>query len=392
MHIFRRSCILLFLGLGGWVSAGQDSLDFGYAENIRFIHRSTEPSTDNGPASPDDRQTAGSQDGVLLEIEAPDGSSEPLHYYLAEKPIPPAELPEGTRFIPVPAERIVSLSTTYLGALGALDQLDRVVAVDDAAHATDPRFRKRVESGEVSEVGTPERLDLESVLAAKPDLVLLTRVGPGRPDLENRLARAGIPVLVTSAWRENTPLGRAEWIKLFGLLTGSSEEAVAIFEEVSENYEDLREIGRQPGPDRPTVLLSAPYGGVWYIPGGRSYSAAFIEDAGASYLWADNRETGSFPLDFEAVFSRAMQADFWLNPSSYRTLEAIAAADERFEVLPAYRTGNVFNRTRRSGGEGGNAFWESGAIRPDQILADLIAILHPDRMPDHEFIFYEKLR
>ena len=86
-----------------------------------------------------------------------------------------------------------------------------------------------------------------------------------------------------------------------------------------------------------------------------------------------------------------MEADFWLNPSSYRTRQAIAAADDRFESLPPYRSGAIYNRTRRIAEAGGNAFWESGAIRPDEVLADLINILHPDLLPDREFVFYEKL-
>ena len=293
--------------------------------------------------------------------------------------------------IPVPAERIVSLSTTYLGPLEALGALDRVVAVDDAAYAFSPVLRDRVASGKIREVGSVGRLDIESVLAARPDLVLLTRIGPGGDDLEQRLRSAGIPVLVTAAWRETTPLGRSEWIKLFGILTGREEEAFEIFNAGKERYEALAAKVRALDPSRPKILLSAPYGGTWYLPGGDSYTASFIEAAGGDYLWSSNRSTGSFPLDLEAVLVRGLEADFWINPGRYRSLAELAGTDERFRRMPVFQEGRVYNRTRRIGSTGGNDFWESGAVRPDSILADLIAILHPGLLPDHRLVYYEKL-
>ncbi len=298
---------------------------------------------------------------------------------------------DGGEVIRVPVRRIVSLSTTYLGPLEALGALDRVVAVDDSAHVFSSVLRERVASGEIREVGSVDRLDIESLLAARPDLVLLTRISPGRSDLEQRLRSAGIPVLVTAAWRETTPLGRSEWIKLFGILTGREEEAFRIFRESRARYEALAAKVRAADSARPRILLSAPYGGTWYVPGGASYTASLIEAAGGDYLWSANRSTGSFPLDLEAVLARGLEADFWINPGRHRSLAALARSDERFQRLPAFREGRVYNRTRRVGPAGGNDFWESGAVRPDRILADLIAILHPGLLPDHRFVYYEKL-
>jgi len=354
-----------------------------------------------GPASADDlAPEAGSlrltreSGGYRAEVRDPaDPGREHAYVFLAEAGLdgeaPQEAVADG--IIRVPAKRIVSLSTTYLGPLEALGALNRVVAVDDAAHVFSPVLRERVASGEIREVGSVGRLDIESVLAARPDLVLLTRISPGGDDLEQRLRSAGIPVLVTAAWRETTPLGRSEWIKLFGILTGKEEEAFRIFRESSGRYEALAAKVRALDPDRPKILLSAPFGGTWHIPGGDSYTASLIEAAGGDYLWSSNRSTGSFPLDLEAVLSRGLDADFWINPGRYRSLTELAGADERFRRLPVFREGSVYNRTRRIGAAGGNDFWESGAVRPDRILADLIAILHPGLLPDHRLVYYEKL-
>jgi len=370
MVLARIDLIALFVLSVMMGSASAESVSFEYAENIK---------------------AEAVKEGTVLQIRSPVGGDEWLEYLLVPKGFSVDGEKGFSAVIPVPVERIVSLSTTYLGPLAVLDERERVVAVDDGSFATDPDFRARFDAGDIAEIGPPGRLDLESLLAVKPDLVLLTRVGKGSDDLEERLARLGIPVLITSAWKENSPLGRAEWIKFFGLITGKEDRAAEIFSEVSERYNSLEGLTRFE-TNGPTVLLSAPYGGVWYVPGGRSYSAQFIKDAGAHYLWSANEETGSFPLDFEAVFRKGLEAEFWLNPGGYRSLEELAAKDVRFTALPSFRSGQVYNRTRLVGPAGGNAFWEYGAVRPDQVLADLIAVFFPNLLPEHEFVFYEKLK
>lgn len=333
--------------------------------------------------------------GVRVTIRDPAGRG--THDYLlvpaggSGDPTGAGTGPGAPARIPVPADRIVSLSATYIGALAALDQLDRVVAIDDADHVYAPGIRERAEAGTILEIGAPERLDLESILAARPDLVLLTRIGGGGRGLEERLRTAGIPVLVTSAWRETTPLGRAEWIKLFGHLTGEPDAAARIFAATRDRYRRLAARVKAAAPARPSVLLSAPYGGVWYVPGGESYSARLLADAGAAYPWSGEDSTGSVPLDFEAVYRRALGADFWVNPSDYRSIRELVAADGRFAAFPAVEARRVYNRTARTTAGGGNDYWETGAVRPDRLLADLVAIFHPAILPDHRPRYYERL-
>ncbi|MBC2601931.1 ABC transporter substrate-binding protein [Puniceicoccus vermicola] len=297
----------------------------------------------------------------------------------------------ATRTIPIPAEKIVSLSTTYIGPLNAIGALEQVIAVDDVDYVFSERIGEMHANGEVIEVGAGNNLDLESVIAAKPDLVILTRINSGQEALETRLRDAGIPVLVTASWKETEPLGRSEWIKLFGIITGHREEAFALFEETQERYHELEEIVSAASPDQPKVLLSAPFGGIWYMPGGASFTAAFLEDAGAQSLWKDNSSTGSFPIDFESALAKGFTADFWLNPGRYATLNELATSDERFRSLPVFQAGEVYNRNLRVRPSGANDFWESGSVYPDRVLADLIAIFHPELLPGHEFTYYQRL-
>ncbi len=340
------------------------------------------------------RQTESNE--YLVTIANPVDSSSAQSYRLVSTADsqPPAESEQysGVQSIQIPARRIVSLSTTYIGPLEAIGALDHLVAVDNGGYLYSEEMRKRIQQESITETGSAENLDLESIIAAKPDLVLLTRINPGQEAQETRIREAGIPVLVTAAWKETNPLGRSEWIKLYGILTGKEEAAFRLFTETQDRYEELTELIQTGSPTPAKVLLSAPFGGIWYMPGGQSYTSAFLRDSGAESLWNENPSTGSFPIDLESALARGFNADYWINPGRYASLGELAQADERFAILPVFRNGQVYNRTRRISASGGNDFWESGSVYPDRVLADLIAIFHPELLPDHKFYYYERLK
>jgi iron complex transport system substrate-binding protein len=127
------------------------------------------------------------------------------------------------------------------------------------------------------------------------------------------------------------------------------------------------------------------------MPGGNSYAAKLLADAGAAYLWADDTSTGSMQLSFEEVLDRARDADIWVNPGSWKSLGEGLAQDERFAQFAAFQNGKVFNNNKRLNANGGNDYWETGVTNPDLVLADLIAIFHPELLPDHELFFYRRL-
>jgi iron complex transport system substrate-binding protein len=128
------------------------------------------------------------------------------------------------------------------------------------------------------------------------------------------------------------------------------------------------------------------------VAGGDTYIARAINDAGGAYLWADDSSQKAIPLDTERVFSKAAKADIWLHPSHYEHLDQLFGADPRFAKFGAAQTGQIYNNTRQVGENGGNNIWERGVVRPDEVLADLIHIFHPELMPNHEPVYYERLR
>ena len=128
------------------------------------------------------------------------------------------------------------------------------------------------------------------------------------------------------------------------------------------------------------------------MSGGKSYPSQLLEDAGANYLWGDNESRRSLSLDFEAVYEIAHNADFWITMrNEWRSIDNVVAEDERYGQFKAVRTGNVFNANARLNANGGNDYWETGLIEPEVLLADIIKILHPDLLADHQLKYYRKL-
>jgi iron complex transport system substrate-binding protein len=241
----------------------------------------------------------------------------------------------------------------------------------------------------MTEVGDSVRLDLETLIALRPDLVLAMSIGDPENDVFAMLDRAGLPYAVDAAWTEETPLGRAEWIKFTAAFFDREAEANRLFDQIAARYEELRAIASSV-EQRPTVLVGTPFQGTWHVSGGAAYQARLIADAGGRYLWADDPSTGSIPLDFESAYARGLDADVWIHTYGWHSLADGVAADERMADFAAWKSGRVYNNDARMNAAGGNDYWETGSVRPDLVLADLIEIFHPDLI-DHELVFHRQL-
>jgi iron complex transport system substrate-binding protein len=191
---------------------------------------------------------------------------------------------------------------------------------------------------------------------------------------------------------ERTPLGKAEWIVPIGELFDRREDAERIFDGVAARYEALREEAAAFAEGvPPRVMLNAPYRDVWFVPGDRSYMVSLIDDAGGEYVFAGEDSSVSRPVGIEEAYMAARKADVWLNPNQARTLDELKRLNPRFAGVPAVNNRRVYNATRRSTSAGGSDFWESGALRADRVLEDMIIALHPQRRPDEEMYYFIRL-
>lgn len=314
-------------------------------------------------------------DAVALTIREPwKGARAPLRYAVANGARPP-EAGKGVQGVTAPARRIAALAAVHTGFLAALNATDRIVAVDARRHVYHADVRAGLAAGTVVEVGSGAALNVERLLAAKPDLVLANAVGASEYDALERLRRAGVPVLVTAEWMERHPLARAEWVRLFGILIGEPARADSLFAAVEAAYLKTAETARHM-PRKPTVFLGGPFRDQWFVSGGRSYMARLIGDAGGDYLWSGDTTAGGVPLNFEAVLARARRADVWLHPGDWRRLADGLRQDERFARFDALRRGDVYNSDNRLHADGANDYWETGVVRPDLILSDLLSVFH----------------
>ena len=314
-----------------------------------------------------------------------------FNYALVPRTAAVPDLPSGMRIIRTPVQRMSILETVYLGHIKSLDLYGELVGLANVSLAYDQMALEQVKGGYTKEIQEGSSLNIETLLMLKSDLVLTSAMGNPQFDTHPQLERAKQPVVITAGYMEVHPLGRSEWLKFTAVFFDKEEKASRIFDKIAKRYNELSHVASIAG-QRPTVLSNAPHGGTWHVPGGRSYTARTFEDAGGDYLFSDDSSIGGLPKEFESVYHRAAEVDFWLHPGVHRDLEGLKSQDSRFARFRAFEIGNVYNNTLRSNGIGGNDIWEHGVLHPEWVLEDLIAIFHPELMPNHSFRFYEKLK
>jgi iron complex transport system substrate-binding protein len=197
-------------------------------------------------------------------------------------------------------------------------------------------------------------------------------------------------VLADADWIEASPLGRAEWLKVFAALTGTEGKATAVYGGIKKRYTAVAQKVADAKPA--TVLPGNLRDGTWSMPAGGSYVGTLLHDAGGTYPWADNQSTGSLTLDFESVYAKDGDAKYWLvNDPSVKTVTGLLAQNSHYHELAAATAGQVWNATKRVNASGGNDYFEGGVLHPDRVLADLAEILHPKLFPGRSLAYYVHL-
>ncbi|MFP4566436.1 MAG: ABC transporter substrate-binding protein [Spirochaetaceae bacterium] len=326
-------------------------------------------------------------EATLLTV---DGGERDARYLLVPRGASVPEVDGDPTVIRTPVRSLVTLSSTYLPALRALGVTDRVVGHDRRSWVYSSSIREAMEDGRIAEVGSGGNLNTERLLALEPDIVLTYDAGTAAENPYPGLADLDLTVVTTTEFRESSPLGRSEWILFLGALFDREAEARRIFADIEDRYNTLRRLAADVD-ERPTVFLNAPWGSSWSMPEGDNYSAEFLADAGADYVFSDRSGRGTLFLDFETVLDTAGTAQYWLNPGQWESLDDGLEADGRFRLFEAFRDGRVYNNDARVAPSGGNDYFESGYLRADLVLADLIAIFHPEILPDHELYYYRRL-
>ena len=319
------------------------------------------------------------------------GATEPIRYALVPKGQADPSGIDDALIVHTPVESFVSLSTTYLPFLEQIDELSSLVAVDSGAYIYNAEVQNWLKAGAVAEVGSGAVINIESLIDLNPDLIMTSASGFAEYDSHPQLLEAGLKVVINSDYLEQDPLGRAEWGKFIAAFFEKEAEADRLFDEMVARYQQAKALTSNL-PTRVTVFTNTAYEGTWYMPGGESYIAILLADAGADYLFKDIEGSGAQPLDFEVVLERAKDADYWINVGALSELSALAAMDARYADFRAFQEGKVYTYSKRMNASGAVDYFESGAAAPDVILMDLIKAFYPDLLPEHEFFYYQALQ
>ena len=293
------------------------------------------------------------------------------------------------------ARRIVAMSSSHVAMIDAIGCADRIVGISGCRFISTPSAVKAIDEDRIAEVGYDAAFDFEKIRSLRTDIVLLYGVAGEAKILTNKLDELAIPYIYIGDYLENDPLGKAEWVVALAYLCGVPNEGKAFFEGVEKRYNALRN-RKHCSAYRPRVMLNLPYRDTWFMPPHNSYMVRLIEDAGGSYIltengkWKAENDNSTTPISLEEALVLASKADFWLNLGQITSFEELCAAAPRFTKVDAVKFRRLYNNTKRTNASRGSDFWESGAIRPDLILEDLVKILHYEA-PTEQLYYYKKM-
>jgi iron complex transport system substrate-binding protein len=291
--------------------------------------------------------------------------------------------------VETPIEKIVVTSTTHIPSLDTLGLLNQLIGFPNTSYISTKNARQLIDDGQIKDVGQNQSLNTELLIDLNPEAIVTFAVKGQNKEVES-IKKAGIPVLYNADWVESHPLGKAEWIKFFGLLFDKKEQANSIFQGIKEEYQQAKILATK-AERKPEVVSGALWKDQWYLPAGESWQAKIIKDANANYLYADKEGSGSLSLSLESVLSQAKNAEFWIAPAQYTSYKEMLEKQPHYAKFKAFQNQNIFSFSSVKGANGGVLYYELAPNRPDLVLKDIINIIHPEVLNDYENHFFKPL-
>ena len=290
--------------------------------------------------------------------------------------------------IQIPLQTLAATSVTHFEFLSLLGEINTVTGVCSPKIIYNKFLNARFSEGKITDLGDAFSMNVERTLQLKPSAVMMSGYNQNDP-YALRVSQAGIPVIFNNEWMETSLLARAEWIKFVAAFYNKEKVADSIFADVDKRYTEIK--SKAAGvKTKPSIMAGSNFRGTWYMPGGRSFMGRLFADAGADYFFANDTTKGSLPLNVEMVLKNFSQTDVWLN-CSFNSIADLVKADSKHALFNPVKTGAVYNFNKRKLPSTANDFWESAVARPDLLLSDVIAILHPDLLPGYELVYADKL-
>jgi len=313
--------------------------------------------------------------------------TEYARYYLVKDAS--VKTPAGGTKIQVPLQTLAVTSVTHFEFLSLLGELQTVNAVCSPKIIYNKEINKRIGEKKIVDLGDAFNINVEKTLQLKPGALMMSGYNQNDP-YALRILQAGIPVIFNNEWMETSLLARAEWIKFVAVFYDKEKLADSIFAGIDKRYNEVKSKALAV-KNKPNIMEGSNFRGTWYMPSGRNFMGKLFADAGANYFYVNDTTAGSLPLNVETVLKNFSQTDFWLN-CNFKSIKELVNADSKHGLFRPVKLKQVYNFNKRLLPSTANDFWESAVARPDLLLSDVIAILHPELLPGYELVYAEKLQ
>lgn len=288
----------------------------------------------------------------------------------------------------VPFHKIILLNASLMGFVSELEAENVVIGIASPEYIYSEKIHGLIKSGKIQNVGNEQKYDVEKIISMKPDAIFTNYIA-SFDNTYQLLKNNNIQVIFLDEYMEQSPMVKTSYIKLFGKLLGKEKEAEERFNQIQKNYNDLKKIALQ-STSKLNILANEMYGDVWYMPGGKTFTANYIADANAHYILRDNTEEKAVTMSFEEVFAKSKNIQFWVNAGNHLSKK------EMLNINPFYGKLDVFNKGKIYGVSGrekqkANDFFESGVVRSDVVLKDYIKIFHPELLPGYQLTYMNEV-
>lgn len=291
--------------------------------------------------------------------------------------------------ITVPVNRLVVTSTTIIPFLEMLKSEEKLIGFPHTDYISSEKTRFLINNGKIKDLGQNENINIELTFDLQPDVIIAFGIDNNNKMVE-KLSANGLKVFFQADWMEQSPLGKAEWIKFYGALLGKEKEANTLFETIKNEYLKTKNLTQNTSRNQ-KILYGSLYKDKWFVARGNSWIAQFINDAKGEYLWKNLTGVGSEPFSFETIFEKGANADIWITKESFTQLEMLAKENHHYEKFEAFQKKKVYTFESEKGPTGGTVYYELAPSRPDLVLKDYIKIIHPEILPNYQFTFAKKL-
>ena len=288
-----------------------------------------------------------------------------------------ATLGVKTDTVRTPLESNLVFTAPHCQLLTELGCQNAITGVCDKDYINIPDIKSRAQADAkvahpIMDCGSSMQPDIERIIALHPEALLIS-------PFENnggygKLDKLRIPIIETADYMETSPLGRAEWIKLYGLLLGSSK-ADSLFSAIEKEYLQLKAEAAKL-PLGLSILTERKTGNVWYVPGGKSTMGILLRDAHAKYIFADDQHSGSLSMSPEQIIAKGNQVDVWAFKyfgGNALTKQDLLAEYQGYQALKAFQTGTVYETDTSC-----EPYFELTSFHPEILLREFTILSHPE--------------